>query len=557
MTTERSPEDAPEQHAPDRPRQRRSTIIAASVAAAVLLLGGGGAYWASTAGDGGGAPAAADPPPLRLDGYGESTAEGPGIAPGEPDPAGRSYVAKGELPDGPDTAAVHRPRGEVGRAAAERLARALDVPGRARLAGDTWTFGPLRDATGPKLDIARNAPGTWTYRRYGPGGSDNCAEAPTAPKDKEEKGEKGEGSGSGSSSSPACPAPPDLNGRGEPLSAAEAKRAAGPVLKAAGLADAELDAGTTMGAVRVVNANPVVDGLPTYGWHTGLRIGPEGDVVGGSGHLATLEKGPEYPVLGAEETLERLNRSAGGGRVGIGGCASAVPHADGAEPAGPSCDEPLTAPSTLPAPIRSGQDDPAQDGPAPEQGSGGEDAPRSDEPGRTKPAKPEPAAVREAVFGYATHFVAGKQALVPAWLFEVEAPGAGEGDTFTVTYPAVKPEYIAGNGGSSAPGDEPTSGPAEPGEPGGDQALTRAESYSADGRKLTVRFWGGVCTDYALKAEATGKRVTIRITGTEKEPGRACVKIAELMEETAQLAEPLGDRQVVDAADGERVAPQK
>ncbi|WP_095757502.1 hypothetical protein [Streptomyces xinghaiensis] len=555
MSTQRPPEDAPEQHAPDRPRQRRSTIIAASVAAAVLLAGGGGAYWASTAGDGGSAPAAGDPPPLRLDGY-AGAAEGPGIAPGEPDPAGRTYVAEGELPDGPDAAPVHRPRGEVGRAAAERLARALDVPGPARLAGDTWKFGPLRDATGPKLDVARNAPGTWTYQRFGPAGSDDCAEPPAGPEKKEQEQDgPGKGSGSDSSSSSAkCPVPPDGPAEGEPVSEAEAKRAAGPVLKAAGLADAAVDAGTATGAVRVVNADPVVDGLPTYGWHTGLRIGPGGDVVGGSGHLAKLGKGPEYPVLGAEEALERLNRSAGGGRVGIGGCASAVPHADGSEPGSPSCGEPATAPSALPAPARSGQDDPAQDGPAGE-GSGGEDTERS-EPDRTTPAEPGPATVRKAVFGYAAHFVAGKQALVPAWLFAVEAPGAGEGDTFTVTYPAVKPEHIAGNGGSSAPGDRPTSGPAEPGGPGGDEGLTRVETYSTDGRKLTVRFWGGVCTDYELSAESTEQRVTVRITGTEKEPGRACVKMAKMMKETVELKEPLGDRRVVDAADGERV-PRK
>ncbi|MZE78625.1 hypothetical protein GTY57_16915, partial [Streptomyces sp. SID5475] len=216
--------------------------------------------------------------------------------------------------------------------------------------------------------------------------------------------------------------------------------------------------------------------------------------------------------------------------------------------------EPATAPSALPAPARSGQDDPAQDGPAGE-GSGGEDTERS-EPDRTTPAEPGPATVRKAVFGYAAHFVAGKQALVPAWLFAVEAPGAGEGDTFTVTYPAVKPEHIAGNGGSSAPGDRPTSGPAEPGGPGGDEGLTRVETYSTDGRKLTVRFWGGVCTDYELSAESTEQRVTVRITGTEKEPGRACVKMAKMMKETVELKEPLGDRRVVDAADGERV-PRK
>ncbi len=66
-----------------------------------------------------------------------------------------------------------------------------------------------------------------------------------------------------------------------------AKKAAVPVLKALGQDDAKLDASELMGAVRVVNADPKVGGLPTYGWTTGVQVGPDGQVVGGNGQLKT------------------------------------------------------------------------------------------------------------------------------------------------------------------------------------------------------------------------------------------------------------------------------
>ena len=79
-----------------------------------------------------------------------------------------------------------------------------------------------------------------------------------------------------------------------------------------------------MGAVRVVNADPVVGGLPTYGWTTGIQVGADGEVVGGSGQLKAPVKGDTYPVVRARRTLDQLNGAARRGRhrgSGIGGCA--------------------------------------------------------------------------------------------------------------------------------------------------------------------------------------------------------------------------------------------
>ncbi|HCA88215.1 MAG TPA: hypothetical protein DEQ61_23770, partial [Streptomyces sp.] len=479
---------------------------------------------ASNGGNGGGAPAAeGDPPPLQLDGYGQS--KRPGIAPGEPDPSGVSYVATGELPDGPEKAPVHHARGEVDRQLAERLAKALDVPGAPRLVDGTWKFGLTRDASGPTLDVAKKAPGTWTYNRYGKGGGAGCEEPSTSGP----KGDKGEGVPSA-----RCPEPgggPSDGGADKAVPEAEAKRAAEPVLEAIGLGDAKLNADETMGAVRQVNAEPVLDGLPSYGWQTGLQVGADGELVGGSGRLAELTKGAEYPVLNAEQTLKRLNDSGGGGEVGIGGCASPVPHGD---PGG------STTPESQGGDISTAAE--------PKDG----DLSTASEPCESAAGTPaEPAKVRDAVFGQAVQFVAGKPAMVPSWLFEVEMPGAtGPENTYTVTHPAVAPEYIAEP-------DEPGTGEKKPSEPGGSGSPVDIESYSVDGRTLTLRFWGGVCTDYSASAESAGDKVTAEVTGVEKDSDRACIKIAKLFEKKVTLDKPLGDREVADAAGGEDVPRKK
>ncbi|WP_330176199.1 hypothetical protein OG875_23475 [Streptomyces sp. NBC_01498] len=486
----------------DRARRRigpgRSPLAIVSVAAAVLLAGGGGAYFATASSDGddvtlkkaarSGDPA---PPPLAL---GDEPGGGPGlgIAPGEPSPNGVRYRAAGELPEGPDTAAVHRPEGSVGAAEVARLAAALGVPGAPELSGAAWKVGSRNDGSGPLLSVDRQAPGNWTFGRYGsaPGG-DNCLKGKECP------------GGGGSIGGDVNPVVPE-SGAG-PVSEEAAKKAAAPVLKALGQRDAALDAGQLMGAVRVVNAAPVIGGLPTYGWSTGIQIGADGQVVAASGKLKEPAKGPEYPVVGAAEALKLLNEaSAVPGPGGIGGCATAVPHEDGREPAKP-------------------------DGPAAPCEPGG------------KPAQPETVAVGKAVFGLAARQLDGVTGLVPSWWFEV--PGAGDGPASSVVRTAVAPDHLSPGEGAPAPG--------KPGPEAGEGAPV--EAYSADGRTLSVRFTGGVCGEYTLRAEETGSAVTVEVVDSAPS-GTLCVAMAKSFTEKVTLKLPLGDRKVLDKATGDPVA---
>ncbi|MBZ3903219.1 hypothetical protein [Streptomyces griseiscabiei] len=479
-----------------RPRRRRSRVAVASVAAAVLLVGGGGALLASTSsgGSGGGGGSAAPggdgtPPPLALDGWTDGGSNG--IAPGEPDPGGVTYRADGELPDGPGSAPVYRVEGRVTAAEVTRLAKALGVEGTPTAEGDAWQVGAAGDGSGPMLRVTRQAPGAWTFNRYTPGG-DNCQKVDVC----------ASGTAEG----------------GDPVSEAAARKAAAPVLKAVGQDDAKLDAGQLMGAVRVVNADPEVGGLPTHGWTTGVQIGADGQVVGGSGNLKSPVKGDTYPVVDAERALELLNspgQGVGTGRGGIGGCTGPVPleGENGIGPAGESAT------------------------------AGAEETPCER---MTALPKPEPVTVEKAVFGLASHQVDGRPALVPSWMFEVRPTGAG--DTYTVTRPAVDPEYLA----SPEPRSEPTGKPRVPGDTpstGPDSRDVEVQGYSVDGDELTVTFWGGVCGDYSASVSEGPGEVTVTVTDTPWE-GKVCIMIAKAMERTVRLDEPLGDRKVV-GSDGE------
>ncbi len=475
MSTERPDNDA------TGPRRRRPPLAVASVAAAVLLAGGGGAYWASTAsGDGGtadsGSSARGEARPLALDapagdGPGDTSSSSdslpPGIAPGEPDPGGPPvvYRASGELPDGPDEAAVHEARGTVASADVARLAKALGIPGSPRAEGTSWVVGD-DDGPGALLKVAKQAPGTWTFARTTP--AKPCEPGTMCANGASEPG-------------------------GDPVSEKAAKAAAIPVLKAVGQDDAALNAGQLMGDVRVVNADPKIDGLPTYGWSTGVQVGPDGEVTGGSGHLKALEKGDAYPAVGADEALKQLNaasRGKGDGGRDIGGCATPVPLEGGPKPpADPQC-----VPSN----------------------------------GKRAPVEQT---VEDAVFGLALNHVDGRPTLVPSWLFTArQAPGGPEN---TVTQVAVDPEFIEQ--------------PEPPTTPSGERKVT---SYGADGRTLEVTFWGGVCSTYTASAEESAGQVAISVTEKPQEGKKACIAIAKELTRTVTLQEPLGDRAVVDAASG-------
>lgn len=283
------------------PRRRRTAFAVATVAAAVLIAGGGGAYFATSAVGGSGTDdrsgSDGKPQPLALD----STAGGagasapPGIAPGEPDPHGVVYRLKGKPPKAPDVARVYRTDGNAKVTAAEvtRLAEALGVTGTPRSEETAWKAGTEKDGSGPVLRVTKRAPATWTFARFGPSqGGDNCLKGKSCP--------SGDGSDLG-------------GGEGSAVSEGAAKKAAAPVLKALGQDGAALDAGQVMGAVRVVSANPVIGGLPTYGWSTGIQVGADGQVVGGIGHLKAPERSDSYPVIGADRALKELNTSAQGG----------------------------------------------------------------------------------------------------------------------------------------------------------------------------------------------------------------------------------------------------
>ncbi|MFC8080295.1 hypothetical protein ACFUN8_32740 [Streptomyces sp. NPDC057307] len=481
---------------------RRSPLAIVSVAAAVLIVGGGGAYFATASSDGGdgskstahgGDPA---PPPLAL---GSGEAGGPGIAPGEPSPYGVEYRATGTLPEGPGSAAVHLPEGSVAAADVARLAEALGVAGTPELSGTAWKVGAQKDGSGPLLSVDKQAPGTWTFGRYGsaPGG-DNCLKGKECPSG---------GGGGGDAVNPVVPE----SGAG-PVSEQAAKKAAAPVLKALGQQDAALDAGQLMGAVRVVNAAPVIGGLPTYGWSTGIQIGADGQVVAGSGKLKAPAKGAEYPVVGATEALKLLNEASNAPATsGIGGCASAVPHKDGPEPATPC------------------------------------------EPGGTgaKPAKPTPVPVGKAVFGLASQQVDGRAALVPSWWFEVTA--AGDGPTSTVTRTAVLPEYLT-RGGEAPPAEQPGT-PQNPQDPQ-EQTGSPIETYTADGSTLSVRFVGGVCAEYSLRADESGSTVRVEVVDSAPKEG-VCIALGKSFTEKVTLDRPLGDRKVLDAITGDAVPLRK
>ncbi|MFF1278910.1 hypothetical protein ACFVZC_37025 [Streptomyces marokkonensis] len=474
----------PEEEPAEGPARRRSPVLIASVAAAVLLVGGGGAYLAAGAGGGSGGGTTpgvngdATPPPLTLDGYSEDAANG--IAPGEPNPYGATYRADGPLPDGPGSAPVHHVRGQVTQQQVVTLAKALGLDGKPVAEGGSWLIGG-QDGSGPTLRVDREAPGSWTYSRNTPG-TDNCKGATCGP---------------------------PSGGGGPVVSEAAAKKAAAPVLKAAGQDDAKLDASQIMGGRRVVNADPEIGGLPTYGWTTGVVVGAGGEVVGGNGRLAEPVKGDVYPTVSAGKALDLMNAAPGTGRdAGIGGCASPVPLDE--EQGGTSCGTPGTSPQQ------------------------------------------DTLTVEKAVFGLAAHSVDGRPALVPSWLFEVVPPNAR--GTLTVTHPAVDPRYIA----SASPSGEASPAPSGPGDRPTAAPSTRevdVEGYTAEGDELTVTFTGGVCADYRATASEKGGEVTVRVTETPW-PDKVCILIAKQYQQTVRLDAPLGGREVVDA-DGEPVPLRK
>ncbi|MFI5765197.1 hypothetical protein ACIA8F_30235 [Streptomyces sp. NPDC051563] len=288
---------------------------------------------------------------------------------------------------------------------------------------------------------------------------------------------------------------------GTPVTEAAAKAAAAPVLAAVGQDSAALDARILQGSVRLVTADPVIGGLATQGWSTRIGVGADSRVVSGSGELKAPARAAEQPVIGAVDALARLNdkaRGSGAPDPGPSGCATSVPLTP---------DSPVGATDTLPC---------------------------NPEPRPMKPTRTE--SVRGAALGLVPGTVDGARGLVPAWLFEVAGRGGGPGHT--VAQPAAATE-------EAPPVDPPAKGQSVPGF-----------SYSSADRTLTVNFWGGVCSTYALEVREQPESVMVKITDTPNKPGQNCIMIAKEMTVTAALQQPLGDRKVVDATNGKAVPRQ-
>ncbi|RPF40199.1 hypothetical protein EDD96_3952 [Streptomyces sp. Ag109_G2-6] len=489
-----------EQPDTSRATRRRPAWAIGSIAAAVLLAGGGTAYWASTAyGDApGGRARTGDTAAVAPRDAGSPS--GPGIAPGEPDPngAGVTYRADVPLPQGPASAPSFAASGEVGAEEVARLAQALGISGAPRLSGEQWLAGESGDGSGPRLSVTRKAPGTWSFSRFqgggtGTGAGDDCVRG----KDTCGPATLPEGAGG------AKPAAPQDTGTGSgtPVSEQAAKAAAAPVLAAAGQGDAKVDARLVTGSVRVVVADPVVGGLPTQGWSSRVTVGADGAVVAGSGELKAPVRAAEQRVIGAAEALNRLNaasRPGNGTGTGPSGCATSVPLTP---------DTATGATDTLPC---------------------------NPEPRPMKPPKTE--SVKGAVLGLVGGTVDGGRGLVPAWLFEVAGADGKPGRT--VVQPAAEED-----GATTAP--VPPQGRTVPGF-----------SYAQADRTLTVNFWGGVCSTYALEAREEAGSVLVKITDTPNKPGQACIMLAKEMSVTAQLQQPLGERKVVDATTGKTLPRQ-
>ncbi|MFI6283550.1 hypothetical protein ACIBCM_02135 [Streptomyces sp. NPDC051018] len=524
----------------DSGRRWRSPLVA-SLVAAVLVVGGGGGTYLATAGFGDGPdPRGAEPPKLSVS---PAPVDAAGIAPGEPHPGpGPGYRAKGALPDGPDRASVHRPEGTVTEDEVRRLAQVLGLPGSPLRKGSVWLTGDDKDGSGPVLQVSADAPGTWTYGGFGPAPrGDACPRTDVCP----------------SGTTTSGPSGPD----GVPAVSEEAaKKAAAPVLKALGQSDAAVDAGQVMGAVRVVNAEPVVGGLPTYGWTTGIQIGADGRVVGGGGQLKEPRAQASYPVVSATDALARLNSAPGGSgaaRPAVCPAGEGRAGSGGIEP----CDLPACA-TPMPLGRDGGGGGKASAPPAPAAGTARDHTGC----GTLPPPPAEPLTVDKAVFGLSAMYAEGRLSLVPSWLFRV-APG-GAAPSYTVAQAAVESGYLLQSAPTSpdAPGIPPVPPSSAPGKdiapapPAPDRTglpvSPPVEWYTTKGRTLTVRFIGGVCDTYSAKASETGRQVRVTITASHPEPDRVCIEIGVDTTVKVTLDAPLGDREVVDATTGKAIPPR-
>ncbi|MFJ9695102.1 hypothetical protein [Kitasatospora sp. NPDC101183] len=131
--------------------------------------------------------------------------------------------------------------------------------------------------------------------------------------------------------------------------------------------------------------------------------------------------------------------------------------------------------------------------------------------------------------------------------------------------PAQPPSSFDPTPASPAPGrptgaaTPPPNGIA-PGEPNPAGTSRPAIAYRVDGTShLTVYFYGGVCTTYAVKADEStpGKVEVMVIPGRPvTQPGQVCTALAKRQAAAVDLRSPLAGRTVVDKESGQEVPMQ-
>ncbi|MFF4378927.1 hypothetical protein [Kitasatospora sp. NPDC001547] len=113
--------------------------------------------------------------------------------------------------------------------------------------------------------------------------------------------------------------------------------------------------------------------------------------------------------------------------------------------------------------------------------------------------------------------------------------------------------------GQPAPATPPGNGIAvgEPNPNGSDAPARPPVAYRVDGTtKLTVYFFGGVCTQYALKADESqpGRVDVLVVPGPPTvQPGQVCNALAKRQSVSADLRSPLAGRTVVDKSSGQEL----
>ncbi|MEV7183484.1 hypothetical protein [Kitasatospora sp. NPDC093102] len=113
--------------------------------------------------------------------------------------------------------------------------------------------------------------------------------------------------------------------------------------------------------------------------------------------------------------------------------------------------------------------------------------------------------------------------------------------------------------GQPAPATPPGNGIAvgEPDPNGSGSPVRPPVAYRVDGTtKLTVYFFGGVCTKYALKADESqpGRVDVLVVPGPPTvQPGQVCNALAKRQSVSADLRSPLAGRTVVDRTSGQEL----